>query len=74
MTDHQFLNALWVFFLPCILLEMPSTYMLKYFSPPCWLAFLALGWGAIDMAIAASQNYGTLISLRVVLGAFETGV
>ncbi|PBK60219.1 MFS transporter [Armillaria solidipes] len=74
MTDHQFLITLMVFLIPYALLDTLSSYMLKYFSPPCWLAFLALGWGATDMGIAASQNYGTLISLRMVLGAFEAGL
>ncbi|KAK0196369.1 major facilitator superfamily domain-containing protein [Armillaria mellea] len=64
MTDHQFLITLMVFLIPYALLAAPSSYMLKHFSPPCWLAFCALGWGAIDIGIAASQNYATLVALR----------
>ncbi|KAG7442424.1 MFS general substrate transporter [Guyanagaster necrorhizus] len=74
MTDPQFRIVLMLFFISCALFETPSTYMLKYFSPPHWLAFLALGWGATGMVIAASHNYGTLLFLRVLLGAFEAGL
>ncbi|KAK0211373.1 MFS transporter [Desarmillaria ectypa] len=73
MTDQQFLAVLAMFIVPFALFETPSNYMLKYFSAPHWFALLLLGWGAINMIIAASRNYSTLIGLRFLLGTFEAG-
>ncbi|KAK0239381.1 major facilitator superfamily domain-containing protein [Armillaria nabsnona] len=57
-----------------MLFQIPSYYMLKYFAPPYWLAFLMLGWGATLMIMAVSQNYITVLVLRLLLGAFEAGL
>ncbi|KAK0200597.1 hypothetical protein DFS33DRAFT_169812 [Desarmillaria ectypa] len=46
--------------------------MVKYFSPPFWLAFLMLGSGVTLMIMSASQNYTTVL-LRLLMGAFEAG-
>ncbi len=73
MTERQFLTVASVIFVTGMLFQIPSNYMLKYFSPPSWLAFLMLGWGATLMIMAASQNYITVLVLRLLLGAFEAG-
>ncbi|KAK0442023.1 major facilitator superfamily domain-containing protein [Desarmillaria tabescens] len=73
ITDHQFAVVLMVFVVPFVLFETPSNYLLKYFSPPRWLAFIILGWGVTDMVMAASRSYGALLGLRILLGTFEAG-
>ncbi|PBK80475.1 MFS general substrate transporter [Armillaria gallica] len=71
MTEGQFLAVASVIFATGMLFQIPSNYMLKYFAPPYWLAFLMLGWGATLIIMAASQNYITVLVLRLLLGAFE---
>ncbi len=73
MTTHQFYAVASASFLTIAFFQVQSNYMLKYFSPPDWLTFLMLGWGATLMAMAASQNYMTALLLRLLLGAFEAG-
>ncbi|KAK0442028.1 MFS general substrate transporter [Desarmillaria tabescens] len=74
ITENQFLAIACASLASYTLFQIPSSYMLKYFSPPYWLAFLMLGWGATLMTMAASQNYITVLVLRLVLGAFEAGI
>ncbi|KAK0239376.1 MFS general substrate transporter [Armillaria nabsnona] len=85
-TGHSFLQGLHIsthqFYavaaasssLTTTLFQVPSIYMLKYFSPSYWLAFLMLGWGATLIVMAASKNYITTLLLRLLLGAFEAGL
>ncbi|SJL17426.1 uncharacterized protein ARMOST_20976 [Armillaria ostoyae] len=74
MTERQFLAVASASLATYTLFQIPSNYMLKYFAPPYWLAFLMLGWGATLMIMAASQNYITVLVLRLLLGAFEAVV
>ncbi|PBK80478.1 MFS transporter [Armillaria gallica] len=74
LSTHQFYAVAAASSLTTTLFQVPSIYMLKYFSPSYWLAFLMLGWGATLMVMAASKNYITTLLLRLLLGAFEAGV
>ncbi|KAK0196379.1 MFS transporter [Armillaria mellea] len=74
ITERQFLALASASLATYILFQIPSNYMLKYFAPPSWLAFLMLGWGAALMVMAAAQNYITILVLRLLLGAFEAGL
>ncbi|SJL17434.1 uncharacterized protein ARMOST_20984 [Armillaria ostoyae] len=74
MSTHQFYAVAAASPLTTALFQVPSNYMLKYFSPSYWLAFLMLGWGATLMVMAASKNYITTLLLRLLLGAFEAGL
>ncbi|PBK60213.1 MFS transporter [Armillaria solidipes] len=74
MTERQFIAVASASLATYTLFQMPSNCMLKYFAPPYWLAFLMLGWGATLMIMAASQSYITVLVLRLLLGAFETGL
>ncbi|KAK0468745.1 hypothetical protein IW261DRAFT_1612775 [Armillaria novae-zelandiae] len=60
--------------LTTMLFQVPSNYMIKYFSPSYWLAFLMFGGGATLKVMAASLNYITVLLLRLFLGSFEAGL
>ncbi len=55
MTKRQFLAVASASLGTYTLFQIPSNYMLKYFAPPYWLAFLMLGWGATLMIMAVSR-------------------
>ncbi|KAK0442031.1 MFS general substrate transporter [Desarmillaria tabescens] len=74
MTTRRFDAVSAACFITTTLFQVPSNYMHKYFSPPYWLAFLILGWGATLMIMAASQNYITILLLRLLIGALEAGL
>lgn len=42
---HDFDIALFIFFVPYILLEIPSNLVLKKIRPSIWLPSTILGWG-----------------------------
>ncbi|ETW76666.1 major facilitator superfamily [Heterobasidion irregulare TC 32-1] len=74
VTDKQYLDALMIFFVAYSIFETPSNYMLKRFFPSRWFAFLMLGWGAMVMILGGVQNFGGLVAVRFLLGAFEAGL
>lgn len=57
-----------------IIFEVPSNLVLKPIGPRRWLAFIVLVWGVIALATGFVHNFGSLLALRVLLGAFEAGL
>lgn len=45
MTGNEYNVALFVFFIPYILFEVPSNLLLKKIKPSTWLSFIMFGWG-----------------------------
>ncbi|KAL8785863.1 MAG: hypothetical protein Q9195_008458 [Heterodermia aff. obscurata] len=48
MVGNDYSVALQVFFVPYILLEVPSNILLKRIAPSTWLSFLMFMWGTLD--------------------------
>ena len=49
LTGNKFNIALQVFFVPYILLEIPSNIVLRKITPSTWIATLAFLWGVACM-------------------------
>jgi len=47
MQGHDYNIALLIFFIPYILLEVPSNLVLKKFAPSWWLSGIMFGWGML---------------------------
>jgi sugar phosphate permease len=45
--------------------------MWKVVPPHRWAAFCVLGWGVVSTAQAATHNWGGMMALRFLMGAFE---
>ncbi|PCH36324.1 MFS general substrate transporter [Wolfiporia cocos MD-104 SS10] len=73
ISDHQYLVALTLFFIPYALFEVPSNVILKRIRPSLWISFLMLGWGIMMTVQGLVHNYGGLIGMRWMLGTFEAG-
>jgi MFS family permease len=56
-----------------VTLQPFSTILGRRFGPKYWIPFLMVCWGSICMAHAGIKNRGTLIALRLLLGAAEAG-
>ncbi|PAV22292.1 MFS general substrate transporter [Pyrrhoderma noxium] len=74
VSDKQYLVALTTFFFPYALFEVPSNVLLKRLRPSRWLSFLVTMWGIVLTMHGIIKNYGQLITLRVLLGLFESGL
>ncbi|TFY81187.1 hypothetical protein EWM64_g2820 [Hericium alpestre] len=74
ISNQQYLNALMVFVVSYCVFETPSNYMLKKFKPSRWLALLMFAWGVMTLCLGAVSNFGSLVAVRFLLGAFEAGL
>lgn len=45
MTGHDYNIALFVFFIPYILFEVPSNIIIKRVAPSTWLSIIMILWG-----------------------------
>ncbi|KAI3396505.1 hypothetical protein diail_12125 [Diaporthe ilicicola] len=74
MTQTDYAITLSVFSLAYALFEVPSNWVMKhYVRPSVWLAVLLGCWGAVTIGFAGVRNYATVLSLRLLIGAFEAG-
>ena len=63
-----------IFIVAFAIIQTPSNYMLKKYRPSRWMALMMFGWGATTMLLAVVHTFGALVTLRFLLGAFESGL
>ncbi|KAJ8094891.1 hypothetical protein PM082_010106 [Marasmius tenuissimus] len=61
------------FFIPYVLLQLPSNLILRYVGPRICLAFYVISWGAVQLGMAFVPSWGWLLVCRTLLGVFEAG-
>lgn len=71
MTGDQFNIALAVFFVPYILFEVVSNYVIKFVKPHIWLSSCILCFGCATIGMAFVKNFGELIVCRIFIGVTE---
>ncbi|TCD67721.1 hypothetical protein EIP91_012019 [Steccherinum ochraceum] len=74
LSAQEYTTALMIFLVSYTLFETPSNYMLKKFRPSRWLAFLMFSWGALTILLGAVHDFGGIVGVRFLLGAFEAGL
>ncbi|KAK5132714.1 hypothetical protein LTR08_008680 [Meristemomyces frigidus] len=74
MTTLQYTLALMVFLIAYAAFEVPSNIMLKRMKPSNWIAFLMLCWGALTMGLGGTRSFGSVTTVRFLLGMFEAGL
>jgi MFS family permease len=62
-----------VFFVPYVLLEIPSNLALQRFGARWWIARIMLTWGLLSSAHALIWSASSLYAMRALLGAAEAG-
>ncbi|GAB3562772.1 MFS transporter [Amycolatopsis endophytica] len=62
-----------VFFVPYVLLEVPSNLALQRFGAPLWITRIMITWGVISGLHALVWNAESLYVARALLGAAEAG-
>lgn len=74
LVGNQYNIVLSLFFIPYILLEIPSNMLLKKFSrPSVYLGILVTIWGIIMTLHGVVKGFGSLLAVRMLLGVFEAG-
>ncbi|OAL46979.1 MFS general substrate transporter [Pyrenochaeta sp. DS3sAY3a] len=74
LSSIQWNIVLSVFFVPYILLEVPSNMLLKKFKRPSYyLGILIVCWGIVMTMMGIVKNFSGLLVTRILLGVFEAG-
>ncbi|MDC6274292.1 MFS transporter [Lacticaseibacillus paracasei] len=73
LHGNQFATALTVFFVPYIVFEVLSNYLIKIIKPHVWLSVMIFLFGLVTLLVAWSKNFGGLVVCRLFLGIFEAG-
>lgn len=74
LTGIQWNIVLSIFFVPYVLLEVPSNMPLKSFSrPSVYIGILITCWGIIMTLTGMVRNFAGLMVTHVLLGIFEAG-
>ncbi|KAI0399989.1 major facilitator superfamily domain-containing protein [Xylaria palmicola] len=74
LSGHDYNIALFIFFVPYILFEIPSNIMIRRLAPSTWLSLIMVLWGIATVAQGLVQNIQGLVATRFLLGLFEAGV
>ncbi|KAF2466497.1 MFS general substrate transporter [Lindgomyces ingoldianus] len=74
MHGSDYNIALFVFFIPYILFEVPSNLIIKKLAPSTWLSLIMVLWGICTIGMGLVNTFGGLIAMRVLLGFFEAGL
>jgi MFS family permease len=61
-----------MFFIPYIILEVPSQLGLRKFGAKWWLGTATVLWGIVMIGMGFVTNWQSLVALRAVLGIFES--
>ena len=74
LTGDKFNVALTVFYVPYILIDVPSNWFLKYCGAGYYLPGLMIGWGIVATCMGTVKSYSGLIVTRLFLGLCEGGL
>ncbi|RSL58204.1 hypothetical protein CEP54_007842 [Fusarium duplospermum] len=72
-VGEQFSLLILLFYVPNGLCDLPLNLLTKRFSGRVMLPALMVGWGAMALLQAAVKNFGGMLAIRLLLGAFEAG-
>lgn len=73
LTDPQYSTAVSVFFATYVALEIPIVLGAQIIGVHHAITIMCVGWCAITIGTAFVNNFGELVAVRVLLGAFEAG-
>lgn len=73
MPANGYNTALWIFFVPFVLIEIPSNMIMSLpnIRPNLFLGFNMLALGIVATCQGLTSSYGGLLALRFLMGIFE---
>ncbi|KAI0526650.1 MFS transporter-like protein [Xylaria bambusicola] len=73
-TGTSFNVALLVFYIPYILVDVPSNWIVKHVKAGIYLPSLITAWGLVSTFVGFTESLAGLIVARLLLGLFEGGL
>lgn len=73
-TGTKFNIALLVFYIPYILVDVPSNWIIKHVRAGIYLPALITMWGLVSTFLGFTKSFAGLVVARLFLGAFEGGL
>jgi MFS family permease len=73
-TGPKFNIALTIFYVPYILVDVPSNWFVKRVGAGYYLPALVVGWGIVSLCIGFVKTYESLLVVRFFLGLMEGGL
>jgi MFS family permease len=73
-TGNKFNIALLVFFIPYILVDVPSNWIVKHVKAGIYLPALITSWGLVCTFMGFIKSFAGLVICRLLLGMFEGGL
>ncbi|CAG9982866.1 unnamed protein product [Clonostachys byssicola] len=74
MTGNQYNLVVMIFYVPYIILELPSNMILSRVQPRYYISFLVMGWGLSVTFAGFCKSFAGLMTARVFVGIFEAGM
>ncbi|KAI1206790.1 MFS transporter [Annulohypoxylon truncatum] len=74
MSGYDYNIVVLIFYIPYIILEIPSNYFFNRIEPRKFMAIIMMGWGLTITFSGFSQSYAGLLVSRVLIGVFEAGM
>jgi sugar phosphate permease len=73
MQGNDYNLALFIFFIPYILCEIPCNLIMKRLAPSTWLSSIMALWGVVTICQGFVQSHAALMACRFLIGVFEAG-
>ncbi|KAJ5524976.1 allantoate permease [Penicillium frequentans] len=70
-NDYSLLILL--FYIPFGLFDLPWNLLIKRYSGRMMLSSMSVVWGILALCQCAAKDFGSLLSIRIILGVFEAG-
>ena len=74
LSGTKFNIALSVFYIPYIIIDIPSNLVVKAVGAGRYLPAILIGWGIVSMCTGFTKSYGGLLACRFLLGLLEGGL
>ena len=74
LDGNKFNIALVIFYVPYILIDVPSNWVIKKVKAGIYLPALITSWGITSTCLGFTKSYGGLVAGRAVLGLCEGGL
>lgn len=71
LVGNKFNIALVVFYVPYILIDVPSNWIVKWVGAGIYLPAIMIAWGLVSTFLGFTKSFAGLVAARCLLGLFE---
>ncbi|KAJ5644597.1 phthalate transporter [Penicillium longicatenatum] len=73
-VQSRYSIILLVFFIPYVLVQFPSSILVRKIGPRHFLSGITFAWGVVMMCFGFVHDWKVMIALRIILGIFEASL